>query len=90
MLRMQQSSAMRVHRDHHFEEEELVVGNEYNTIDPPLFLSPHASSQMNSRALYVRDTQRHNINTNVMLSARHIKGEPQVRPGTKTKLEQKI
>lgn len=34
--------------------------------------------------MYVRDNQR--LRTNATLSARQIKGEPQVRPGTKTKL----
>jgi hypothetical protein len=40
------------------DEEELIVGNEYSTIEPPLFLSPQASNAINSRALYRKDNLR--------------------------------
>jgi len=38
------------------DEEDLIVGNEYNTIEPPCFLSPQASNAINSRALYRKDS----------------------------------
>jgi len=40
------------------DDEELIVGNEYSTIEPPLFLSPQASNAINSRALYRKDNLR--------------------------------
>lgn len=55
VLKLQQTSSGWMHIDRPFEAEELMDGNEYSTIDPPLFLSPHASNQINSRAIYRKD-----------------------------------
>ena len=75
------------------EDEELIVGNEYSTIEPPLFLSPQASNTINSRALYRKDTLRQQSKLQAyernILTARLNKEELNVRPGTKTKLEQR-
>ena len=74
-------------------DDELVVGNEYSTIDPPLFLSPQASNAINSRAIYRKDSLRMQSNLQAyernLATARLAKDEGHVRPETKTQLEQR-
>ena len=81
-FRMQANSALSL-ADLGVKQEDDLVGNEYSTIDPPLFhLSPQATNQINSRAIYKKESYQ--------IQGNKITNDPsKMRPGTKTKLDQR-
>lgn len=80
-FRMQANSALSL-ADLGLKQEDDFVGNEYSTIDPPLFLSPQATNQINNRAIYKKENYQ-------ILGNKITSDLSQMRPGTKTKLHQR-